>query len=191
MCMQPLRMSKAKPNSTSFLIHFFSHFVSPGSGCPRNLLPTDFREGPSQPGWENKYEHKSHPSAHHAGCETLCRGKGLQVTVWKPSHDLHLLLVLPPREEGLPQGSSCHPAEDWQHRRLLCGNPAFLSHPPSPSSSGSVARSPTSARTCLSGNKTQARDSSPAAGCTAPALQGRWGQSAGAFCSSSRDRLEK
>lgn len=51
-------------------------------------------------------------------------------------------------------------------------NPTFVSHPPSPSSSRSTARSPTSTHTHLSGSKTHARDGSPAAGCTAPALWG-------------------
>lgn len=86
-----LIISKAKPNSPPVSIPFFSHFASLSSGYPRNLLLIDFREGLSQPGWENTYDHKSHLSARRASCETLCGGKGLQVTMWKPGRDLHLL----------------------------------------------------------------------------------------------------
>lgn len=37
-------------------------------------------------------------------------------------------LILPPRDEGLPQGGLRHPAEDQQHRCSLCCLPAGWKH---------------------------------------------------------------
>lgn len=107
-CTEPIRKSKAKPNSSFFPICFLSHFVSSSSSYPRNLLL----------GWENKDKHKSHLSSRCATCKTLCRGKGLQVTMWKPGCGLYL--ILPPRDKELPPGALYHPAEEQRHRCSLC-----------------------------------------------------------------------
>lgn len=108
-CTEPIRKSKAKPNSSFFPICFLSHFVSSSSRYPRNLLL----------GWENKDKHKSHLSSRCATCKTLCRGKGnLQVTMWKPGCGLYL--ILPPRDKELPPGALYHPAEEQRHPCSLC-----------------------------------------------------------------------
>ena len=174
-----LKDEQGKTQQPTFSNSFFFSFCITE---PRNLLPTDLHGGPNQPGWENKYEDKSHLLAHRTSCETLCRGKGLQVMVWKPGHDLHLLLFLPPREKGLPQGGSCHPAEDQHHRCSLCCLTAFARPLPSPSSPGSAVRSPAGAHACWSRRKAHGGDGYPAAGCVALALRGPCGTGRASSC---------
>lgn len=169
-------MSKAKANSPSFPIcFFFSHFVSPSSGYPRNLLPTDFHEDRASLGGKTSMSTKaiSRPAvpvvkhcAEVKACRLPCGNPAVIYTSSSSSHqgmkgclgEAHVTL----QRTG---SISARFAACWQGT-----NPTFVSHPPSPSSSRSTARSPTSTHTHLLGSKTHARDGSPAAGCTAPAL---------------------
>lgn len=197
-CTQTLRMSKAKPNSPPFPINFFFLTLHHRAVVTQEICcPLTFMKDRASLGGKTSMSTKviSRPAvpvakrcAEVKACRLSCGNPAVIYISASSSHqgtkgclgEAHVTLrstsSITARFAACQQG----------------GNPASVSHPPSPSSGGSTARSPTSSHMCLSGSKTHG---------TAPPQQDaqhrpckgdvRQGESVAALCSSSHDQLEK